>query len=484
MNIRAVLKNISDKGLMETWKIYKKRKAKCALTSIVRAKMPAKSSRKYIHSVAREELRKIEQNFSLLESEQKNNDLNELKKNLQQMDIVYKESLRKAYEKDYKSGIKAIFIKEILPELYNLYRKKPVENKVIILQQRKKLNASCSCIYNRLTNDGKYDIKFHELDFKNLPLIESYGRALDFMKDFATAKAVITHEQSELLGMIDIRSETKFIQLWHGLPIKKIRKSLAGMPGYKSEKGFIEYPENNYDLVPISAPEWRPVFEEFMGLEQGTPVIQSMGISRTDQFFNKEYIKTCYDKLYERVPKSKEKKVILYAPTYRGLEPNRTAPDELDVAKFAEVLSDEYILIIKHHQTLAEWPEIPKPYNNDFAYDFRKIKGMDINELLTVADICISDYSSLVFDFSLFERPIVFFAFDEDKYNDERGVYYTLDELDAGPVLKTNEEVIAHIKSMDVALEHERAKKFRERFMCSCDGHANDRIMEYIDAIN
>ena len=108
---------------------------------------------------------------------------------------------------------------------------------------------------------------------------------------------------------------------------------------------------------------------------------------------------------------------------------------------------------------------------------------MGINELLTVADICISDYSSLVFDFALFERPIIFFAFDEEEYNDERGVYYTLEELEAGPVLKTNEDVIAHIQSMDKDAEMKRIKNFKERFMSSCDGHANDRIIEYIDKI-
>lgn len=481
MDVKAVIKNIFNKGIGSTWEIYKKRRSPQIGTKV---QSPKKSSREYIHMVAQDEFEIAEKIFRSLRQVNKEDNLSNLKDTLEQMDTAYKDALKKVYEKDYKNGIKAIFIKEILPQLYNVYREAPVEDKVIILQQRKKLNSSCTNIYNRLVSDGKYEVKFHELNFTGLPPIKAYERALDFIKDFATAKAVITHEQSEILGWIDIRPETRFIQLWHGLPIKKIRRSIAGMPGYKTEKGFSEYPENNYDLVPISAPEWRPVFEEFMGLPEGTPVIQSIGISRTDQFFDEEYIQNCYEKLYELAPKARDKKVILYAPTYRGFEPNRTAPNELDVAKFAETLSDDYILIIKHHQTLKQWPDIPEPYNNDFAYDFRKIKGMGINELLTVADICISDYSSLVFDFALFERPNIFFAFDEEEYNDERGVYYTLEELEAGPVLKTNEDVIAHIQSMDKDAEMKRIKNFKERFMSSCDGHANDRIIEYIDKIN
>ncbi|MCF0111285.1 MAG: CDP-glycerol glycerophosphotransferase family protein, partial [Erysipelotrichaceae bacterium] len=112
------------------------------------------------------------------------------------------------------------------------------------------------------------------------------------------------------------------------------------------------------------------------------------------------------------------KKIVLYAPTYRGIEPNRVAPDALDFQKLYDGLHEDYILIIKHHQTLRTWPKCPDTIPEGFCYDFSKDKDMDINALLTVTDILITDYSSLVFDYAFFARPILFFTFDEELYGD------------------------------------------------------------------
>lgn len=383
--------------------------------------------------------------------------------------------------KDLIRQLKKYYIKEYLPAVYEHFRKAPVEeNKVIILQQRSNLNSSCKSIYHSLKKDPYFNVIFHELRHRKVSMLKYYQNAVMFIADFATARAVITHEQSEILGSLDIRPESIYIQLWHGLPLKKLRYSLAGLKGYKSVKAFEEYPESNYDIVPIAAPEWRPVFEEFMGLEKGTSAIQSLGIPRTDQFYDQDYISSCYEKIHTLVPASNEKKIILYAPTYRGFEPHRAAPDEIDIGMFAEKLSDEYILIIKHHQTLSTWPEIPQQYKDSFAYDMTKGSGMDINELMTVSDICITDYSSLVFDFAIYEKPVVFFAYDEDEYCDERGFYYTVGELSAGPVCRTNEEVVDYIANIDKRFDIGDIKKFKERFIRDCDGHATERIIKII----
>lgn len=231
----------------------------------------------------------------------------------------------------------------------------------------------------------------------------------------------------------------------------------------KSYKEFPEY--NKYDIVTIASEELRWVFEEFMGMEKGDPTIQSIGVSRTDEFFDKNYIENCYNKLHKIIPNSKEKKVILYAPTYRGIDPNRRAPTELDVKKFADALSDEYILIIKHHPTVKELPKIPEEYFDKFAYDMTRGRGMNINELMTVSDICISDYSSLVYEFSLFERPIIFFTFDLEKYDKERGMYYSYEELaEGGPMLKTNDEIIDYIINIDERFDKKQIVKYREKY--------------------
>ena len=171
----------------------------------------------------------------------------------------------------------------------------------------------------------------------------------------------------------------------------------------------------------------------------------------------------------------------MYAPTYRGVGRKRISPDELDIKKFYEELGDEYILIFKHHQTAIEVPQIPEPYRDNFAYDMTRGKGMSINDLMTVADICISDYSSLVFEYALFERPMLFFVYDLEEYIDERGLYYEFDEITPGPLCRTNDEMIDYIKHVDERFDKQEVADFKNRFMCCCDGHATERILKFIE---
>ena len=105
---------------------------------------------------------------------------------------------------------------------------------------------------------------------------------------------------------------------------------------------------------------------------------------------------------------------------------------------------------------------------------------MSIEELLFVADICISDYSSLVFEYSLFEKPMIFFAFDLDNYYDWRGFYYDYKEFVPGPIYTTTEEMIDYIKHIDTKFDKQKVKQFRDKFMSACDGHATERIMKLV----
>jgi len=219
-----------------------------------------------------------------------------------------------------------------------------------------------------------------------------------------------------------------------------------------------------------------------MGIKKEQNIIQPIGVSRTDEFFDKEYICNCYEKLHRIIPESRDKKVILYAPTYRGVGQERVAPNELDIEAFAKDLAKDYILIIKQHQTAKNLPEIPEQYRDVFAYDMTRGKGMDINELMTVADICISDYSSLVFEYALFERPMIFFAYDLEDYIDNRGLYYDFDEITPGPICKTNQEMIDYIKNIDTLFDKQEVIDFKNRFMKSCDGHSTERIIEFAES--
>ena len=142
---------------------------------------------------------------------------------------------------------------------------------------------------------------------------------------------------------------------------------------------------------------------------------------------------------------------------------------------FYESLHEDYVLVFKHHPIVHKRPEVPQEYST-FARDLSDT--MTIEDLLFVSDICISDYSSLIYEYSLFEKPMIFFAYDLDDYFDWRGFYYNYDELTPGPVYKTNEEMRDYIEHIDERFDREEVRKFKERFMSACDGHATDRIMK------
>ena len=105
---------------------------------------------------------------------------------------------------------------------------------------------------------------------------------------------------------------------------------------------------------------------------------------------------------------------------------------------------------------------------------------MPIDELLCVSDLCISDYSSLVFEYSLFERPMLFYAYDLEDYFDWRGFYYPYEELAPGPVVRTNEEIADYIQNVEQKFDRARVRAFREQFMSACDGYATERILQLV----
>lgn len=468
MGVKGVLNNVKTVGVKETYNISRKRKQErvCRHKAIQHVKDMLEQLGK---EVTDDKTRTLIRSAVHADSDEQ---VRQVLRELDSMEVI-----------GYKEGMRRVYIKKIFPMIYNAFRKFHIENVALFMQPRRGLNQSYKYIYNRLKKEGKYKVILREFHRDEVGISEHWENAEKFMYEMGTAKVVFVHESNPYFGYLDIRKDAKIIQLWHGCGIfKKIGLSTRGKKNFKSEAAYEEFPEyNNYSMVTIASPELSWVYEEFMGIGKDEGIIQPIGVSRTDEFFDEQYIENCYKMLYEKIPAAKEKKVILYAPTYRGVGKERISPDKLDVRKFAEALGDEYILIFKHHQTAVEVPEIPEPYRDTFAYDMTRGKGMSINDLMTVSDICISDYSSLVFEYALFERPMLFYVYDLEEYIDERGLYYDFDEITPGPLCRTNEEMIDYIQHVEERFNKQEVTDFKNKFMCCCDGHATDRIIEFME---
>lgn len=389
-------------------------------------------------------------------------------------------SVLKKYKKKFISKLRRIRkhyrYKVYFPKVYSSYCTEPVqENKVLFLEMRfTKLSNSFELIYKALEESGEYDLKCSYVQFNFIRGREFTQRVNEMLKELATAKYVFVDDASLILSSIPLRKETVAINLWHACgAFKKFGRSTAELKFGSSAATLDKYPNyGNLTHVTVSSPEVIWAYEEAMHLPKG--IVKATGVSRTDQFYDKKFVESRKQKLYEIMPEAKGKKVILYAPTFRGHVATASSPDRIDFERFCRELDNEYVIVCKHHPFVKNPPIIPEELQH-FARDLTKY--LSIEDLLCCADICISDYSSLVFEYSLFEKPMIFYAYDYDNYCDWRGFYYDYSEFTPGPVVQTEDELLNSIKNIDTQFNKQKVIDFKEKFMGSCDGHATERII-------
>lgn len=366
-----------------------------------------------------------------------------------------------------------------VPKAYKEAAKAPIdENKVIFVEVRHDhITNSLEVMFDEITNNYDYTVHTHFLLNNATTRADYEKRCLDAVRDIATAKYVFTDEASNVLSAMPLREGTKIVQLWHGCgAFKKFGFSTADLLFGDDRKEQLKHPfYKNYSLVSVSSPEVIWAYNEAMNIDEKSGIVQATGSSRTDIFYNENFKKSSFDRVYDVVPQARGKKIILYAPTFRGRVAKAQAPDMLNVKMFFDAFGEDYVLLFKYHPLVKNPPSIPDEFKN-FAVDVSNT--LTIEDLIVTSDICISDYSSLVFEYSLFERPLIFFAFDLDEYFDWRGFYYDYFELAPGLVAKTNFEMIDYIKNIDTRFDKKAIQDFRHKFMRSCDGHATERIMQ------
>ncbi len=367
------------------------------------------------------------------------------------------------------------------PRLYCRAAKRPVdESKVLFLEcSRRTLSNSFGVLFHQLEARGGLSLRCHYLLHTTASRRMQRKRCRAFVRDLATAKVLFLDEATDILSHVDMRPETQVVQLWHGCgAFKKFGRSVAEKQFGASADYMDTHPfHKHYTLVTVSSPDVMWAYEEAMEYPRKTGVVQPTGVSRTDVFFDEAFRLRAKRTLAALVKQSEGKRVLLYAPTFRGEIMDAYAPDVLNFKAMKAALGGEWILLCKHHPHVKRRPVIPEDCR-DFAFDVSDT--MPIEDLLCVADVCISDYSSLVFEYALFEKPMLFLAYDLDDYFDYRGFYYDYHELAPGPVVQDTVGVIDFVLHLDERFDLSRVQAFKKKFMSSCDGHATERIMQAV----
>ena len=353
----------------------------------------------------------------------------------------------------------------VLPLVYNVSKKKNIDDRLVIFVDAHHDSVPFSMERMRDTFlDTQYNVVEMYTNYQTEGYIKVVKEMISFMKLYANAKYVFICDNFLPVSSCNIRKETQVIQLWHagGLLKKYAYDTEDDIPKYYKGNVF-----KNYTLTTVSAECCIPVYIRAMKQKEGT--VKATGLSRTDCFFDEQYINKCREDFYNQYPEAKGKKIILWAPTFRGKALNPHVLGLEDVKNLAKELGDDYYVVMKMHPHLDAK---------------EKLSNCDISteRIIPLADMLIADYSSVIFDFTLYQRPMILFAPDYDEFVSTRGLYIDLNEI-PGTILKDGSRLKEVVINEFENFDKENAKAFYEKYMGACDGKATYRILEEIKAI-
>jgi len=353
---------------------------------------------------------------------------------------------------------------------YNLVYRKAAksaifEKKVILFSPNFDfMDSSFDCIYKELLLQD-YDVLIinnHKNNQKNIEY---------FIKEAATAHFIFSTDNSRIIDCIKFRKETKVICLWHACgALKKWGNSKVK---YWKQSSFLHrklFSYQSFNLFTVSSEKCLSFYSEATGISLKKNVLKATGVSRTDVFFDKSFLAACKNKKN----KLTDKKIILYAPTFRGNNFSEAhSPEFLDFDKLRNEFSNEYIFLIKHHPAAMSKTYFVPENCKDFIFDASR--EYDISELIVMSDVLIGDYSSLFFEWSLFDKPILFLTPDLELYS--KGFYIDFESLIQKNRVNDTNDVIKAIKNL-ADYDFSFLKQIRNDFMSACDGSATKRILQ------
>ena len=272
-----------------------------------------------------------------------------------------------------------------------------------------------------------------------------------------------------------------FLETWHGTPLKRLafdqEEVTAASPTYKSQ--FYRQ-KQEWDYLIAANKFSSDIFKSCFMYTNGTML--EIGYPRNDLLYAPNKDQIALD-LKKKLHIPLDKKTILYAPTWRDDEYYGKGQYKfklkLDLEMMKEELGDEYVILLRTHHYIADALDVTGV--EDFAYNLSKYD--DITEIYLISDICITDYSSVFFDYANLKRPMLFYTYDIDKYRDVlRGFYIDMEKELPGPLVYSTKEVIDQIKHLDEMNQKyaQRYEVFYDKFCSIDDGNASQRAVEAV----
>lgn len=316
-------------------------------------------------------------------------------------------------------------------------------------------------LYEELRKEDSYDI------YLNLIIYEHSVRSnilylfncIKQLYEINTSKLIIINDNNYVITKFK-RPGTYALQLWHACgAIKKFGNQIDR-----------EYPIQHYDYVIANANYWKAPYHEAFGVHEDQVIVT--GMPRLDRLCSKQQVERYKMQFYQKFPNLKSKKIVLYAPTFRGNIMKGLRYEGLDLKALLDHIPQDCVVVYKLHPLLQ---------NMEMDTDERLINGFheSLYMLMCASDALISDYSSILFDYALLDKKMIAFAPDIDSYQDTIGFNVPYRDIMPLGVCEDASQVYAMLQDLE-DFDHQAIQKFRNLFMTHQDGKNTERVMEHI----
>jgi len=324
-------------------------------------------------------------------------------------------------------------------------------------------------IFKEVTREN-YTFKSDKNLFKNLIYM-----FISVPYHMATSRTIFMDNVFLPFSAVKIKKNTQLVQLWHGTgAIKKF--------GLDCEEKWIKklaVTTNKNTTHFIVGSSWmKKIYKTAFEAEDNK--IFNIGCSRTDIFFNKAALQEKRDEFFNSYPELSSKKIILYAPTFRDDEYNAgEIKIHLDIDGLMSHLDDSYVLGLRLHPRIADKVNIEEHSTRyqDKVFDFSGYNKL--NTLLICCDILVTDYSSIIYEYALMKKPMIFYSYDLSTFEKSgRGFYEDYKTAVPGPVVFKTEQISNIIKNYP-ADEYD-INKFLDIYLENCDGNSRKRLYDLL----
>lgn len=373
--------------------------------------------------------------------------------------------LRKWWARRKRSVLRGIFRTAVVA------RKKAGNRILFASEARPNMQGNLKAVHDRMVERGldtQFDFRY---SFRTEQLT-SRSSAFRLGWQMGMADIVLIDDYFAILKDLSDTSRQRIIQLWHaGSGFKTIGYSRFGQYG----SPHLTNPHRLYTYAIAGSQHLRDVYSEAFGIERAAVI--STGLPRVDSFLREGRDAEVRPIFEAAFPKAVGKRKILFAPTFRGHGAGDAhySYSEIDFQALYEACGDDAVILFRQHHFILEPAPIPS-HLRDRLIDVAAFP--DTNDLLLISDVLVTDYSSVIYEYALLRRPMVFFAYDLDVYSATRGMHRDYRATAPGLIATDFDQLVDAIASPELSIE--KTEAFLEENFDYIDTNNSDRVIDWL----